>query len=284
MTVSRTTILVAALNIALMAIAPSASAALCTDIIREEDIVRQAEGTPPTSHWVLYTRTPASGAAFVVGPGTAPATSGSLRLSTPSATDKVTLFHYFFVATRLTDLTTLGYSTYRDPSSSAAPAQLPSINLEVDANGSAAGGFTTLVFEPVYNGDQGAVTSGAWQTWDAINGGNAIWWSTQPINGACATSCYVTWNQILMLNPDASIIGGVGVNQGSGNAGLTASVDALTVGATWSCIFTFDFEPPPFVPVTASGCRDGGWQTLRRADGTSFRNQGDCVQYANRGK
>lgn len=27
-------------------------------------------------------------------------------------------------------------------------------------------------------------------------------------------------------------------------------------------------------------CKRGGWQTLVRLDGTSFRNQGDCVSYA----
>lgn len=28
-------------------------------------------------------------------------------------------------------------------------------------------------------------------------------------------------------------------------------------------------------------CKDGGWQNLSREDGSSFRNQGDCVSYAN---
>lgn len=30
-------------------------------------------------------------------------------------------------------------------------------------------------------------------------------------------------------------------------------------------------------------CKDGGWQTFTRADGTPFKNQGDCVQYTNTG-
>lgn len=31
-------------------------------------------------------------------------------------------------------------------------------------------------------------------------------------------------------------------------------------------------------------CKNSGWQTLVRADGTSFKNQGDCIQYVNTGK
>jgi hypothetical protein len=281
-------VLTLSLILAITSYATTASASTCTEIIREADIVRQAEDTPPTGPWVLYTRTPSSSGTFavtpVIAPGTAPFAIGSLRLSTPSGTDKVTLFNYGYMGTLLSNITSLGYSTYRDPSSTATPVQLPSLNLQVDYNGSAPGGFTTLVFEPVYNADQGSVTSGTWQTWDALNGGNGIWWSTQPINGVCATSCYVTWNQILAANPDAVIIGGVGVNQGSGNGGLIAFVDALTIGTTTSCTWTYDFEPEAAAPVTPAACRNGGWQTLRRANGTAFKNQGDCMQYAQTGK
>ncbi|HEX9267944.1 MAG TPA: hypothetical protein VF965_10715, partial [Candidatus Limnocylindria bacterium] len=31
-------------------------------------------------------------------------------------------------------------------------------------------------------------------------------------------------------------------------------------------------------------CKKGGWMDLARADGTSFKNQGDCIQYMNTGK
>lgn len=50
---------------------------------------------------------------------------------------------------------------------------------------------------------------------------------------------------------------------------------------------------PTGTPVGASGCplvtnkdqcKNGGWQTLTRANGTFFKNQGDCIQYANTGK
>ena len=38
------------------------------------------------------------------------------------------------------------------------------------------------------------------------------------------------------------------------------------------------------VPTDADGCKDGGWQSLTRADGSTFKNQGDCVSYAQNGK
>ena len=31
-------------------------------------------------------------------------------------------------------------------------------------------------------------------------------------------------------------------------------------------------------------CKKGGWENLERADGSSFKNQGDCIQYVNTGK
>lgn len=31
-------------------------------------------------------------------------------------------------------------------------------------------------------------------------------------------------------------------------------------------------------------CKDGGWEDVTRADGSSFKNQGDCIQYVNTGK
>ncbi len=37
-------------------------------------------------------------------------------------------------------------------------------------------------------------------------------------------------------------------------------------------------------PTSKDECKKGGWQTLVRADGTGFNNQGDCVSYVNTGK
>ena len=37
-------------------------------------------------------------------------------------------------------------------------------------------------------------------------------------------------------------------------------------------------------PQNKDECKKNGWQGLTRADGTPFKNQGDCIQYVNTGK
>jgi hypothetical protein len=274
--------------LALIALSPtaninsSAQASCNIDVITEDDVVRQAENTPPTNDWVLYTRTPASAGVFRTGPATPPAGNGSFETATPTGGDKVTLFNYDHVGTPLADINKLGYATYRAANPADSDAQLPAINLQVDVNGAAPGGFTTLVFEPIYNTGQGAIVDNTWQTWDAFMGGQAIWWSSNPIPGAPNRDTFVTWNTILAANPDAVIVGGYGINQGSGNTALTASSDILSIGYSGECV-TYNFEVIE-VATDKDSCKNGNWKTLRRADGSPFRNQGDCVSYTNNGK
>ena len=247
-----------------------------TVVVTESDIARQPENTPPTRNWVLYTRNAGNGA-FRVGPSTPPLGVGSFETVTPTGADKATLFNYDHVGTALSSITALGYSTYR--TSGASPNQVPAINLEVDVNGADAGGFTTLVFEPVYNTGQGVISDGVWQTWDAKNG---FWWSTRNIPGVCAFDCFVKWDDIVAANPGAVIAGGFGVNQGSGNPALTGSSDALNIAYGGSSV-TYDFEPYR-VATTKDDCKVGRWQSVKRADGSSFKNQGQCVSYVETGK
>ncbi|HKQ50721.1 MAG TPA: hypothetical protein VJT74_00030 [Pyrinomonadaceae bacterium] len=276
---------VAALVAVVAALATSTFISLAADcaktVVTETEIARQAEDTPPTKNWVLYTRNAGTGT-FRVGPATPPSGVGSLETVTPTGADKVTLFNFDHVGTSLADIDKMSYATYR--ASGASPNQVPAINIQVDINGGTLnpGEFTTLVFEPVYNTAQGAVQDGVWQTWDAYNGGNAIWWSSRAIPGVCAADCFVTWDTIIAANPNATIVGGFGINQGSGNPALTASSDVLTIGSGGECI-TYDFEPYK-VATTASQCKNGGYNSVKRADGSSFKNQGDCIQYVNTGK
>lgn len=37
-------------------------------------------------------------------------------------------------------------------------------------------------------------------------------------------------------------------------------------------------------PATREACINGGWQTVVRSNGTTFKNQGDCVSFVNTGK
>lgn len=251
-------------------------------IVTETEIVRQAENTPPTNNWVLYTRNAGNGT-FRVGPGTPPSGVGSLETVTPTGADKVTLFNYDHVGTALADVDQMGYATYRAASATDSDVQLPAINIQVDINGGTLnpGDFTTLVFEPVYNVNQGSIQDNTWQTWDAYMGGQAIWWSSNPIPGAPNRDTFVTWDTIVANNPNATILG-FGVNQGSGNPTLVASTDTLTLGYNGDCV-TYDFEPYK-VATAKEQCKAGSWGSYRRADGSAFKNQGDCIQYVNTGK
>lgn len=38
------------------------------------------------------------------------------------------------------------------------------------------------------------------------------------------------------------------------------------------------------IPTSRDQCKQGGWQNSVRHDGTTFKNQGDCIQYVNTGK
>ena len=246
------------------------------------DITEQPENTPPTDNWVLYKRAAGDGDTRV-GPATPPSGVGSYEMVTPTGADKATLFNFDHVGTSLADVNKIGYSTYR---STGTLQQVAALNIQVDINGDAPGGFTTLVFEPVYNTGQGAVVSGTWQTWDAYMGGAAIWWSSNPINVAPNRDTFVTWQSIVDNNPDAVIVGGFGINQGSGNPALTTASDNLSLGygtgADAVCV-TYDFEPFR-VATSKDDCKDGGWQNVKTAGGASFKNQGQCVQYVNTGK
>jgi hypothetical protein len=38
------------------------------------------------------------------------------------------------------------------------------------------------------------------------------------------------------------------------------------------------------VPTSADQCKKGGWMTVYQANGSPFKNQGDCIQFVNTGK
>lgn len=254
-----------------------AAAADRVEVVTEADV--DATLTPETD-WYRFERGTGDGT-FVTGPATPPLGTGSFQLSTPDINAKVYLFNYEHVGQALADINSMAYSTYRDASSTATDLQLPAINIEIDYNGDETGGYAVLVFEPYYTYGAGAIQEGTWQYWDAYSGGEAIWWSSRAINGVCAFSCFVPWDEILAANPDATILGGYGVNAGGGNAGLLASTDVPTLGAGEDQV-TYNFEEFR-TPASTDECKNGGWQNVTRPDGTSFKNQGQCIKYVNTG-
>lgn len=196
---------------------------------------------------------------------------GALQLNTPDAAAKAELTTAAAGAP-LETLSNASYGTFRDATSTSNDVQTAAIKVVIDFNGAATGGFNTIVFEPEYT-YPGQVADGEWQTWAA--GGDAKWWATRPMPGVTlAFDSFVPLSTIIAANQDA-VINAITVGTGSGNPGLLAGVDFLTVGET-----TYDFGPRAF---DKADCKDGGWATSFTAD--QFVNQGDCVSFfASNGK
>jgi hypothetical protein len=88
--------------------------------------------------------------------------------------------------------------------------------------------------------------------------------------------------------------------ESGGGTGLTAVDQSRTVdsqifqarsggGACASCFgagFLIDnlSYSTARTPISPGQCKNGGWQDVTRADGSTFKNQGDCIQYVNTGK
>lgn len=196
--------------------------------------------------------------------------SGSLELTTDATTAaKADYWTRESFGTRLGDVTDLSYWTYQ-----AATPQPPhaavSYQLQLDGNGAAPGGFTTLVYEPYQNG---AIVPATWQQWDVDAG---LFWSTRTVvecglvAGAGGPAIY-TLAGMQALCPNAVVLGN-GVNIGTFNPGYTVATDGVQFNDT-----IYDFEVGR-TPATKDDCKNGGWMTF---NDPAFKNQGDCISYVN---
>ena len=228
--------------------------------------------TPTNTQGWSTADTNAGGAVSFVADSTAPAGVGALQLTTNATTTaKAQYFHG--TTTPLSGVTELSYST-KQVSASFAGGD-PAYQLATFLQGGT-DGFTTLVFEPYQNPAEGAVVPGAWQSWDVDNG---RFWSSKAVscaNGDIAPSqgqFMYSLAEIKAMCPSAVVIQ-FGVNIGSSNPSYTVETDVVNFNGT-----TYNFEP-----YSGNDCKKDGWKSLHRADGSNFRNQGECVQYANNGK
>ena len=57
---------------------------------------------------------------------------------------------------------------------------------------------------------------------------------------------------------------------------------ALDVDNTLVNTTLFTYEIP--VPTSKDECKNDGWMTMGREDGSAFKNQGDCVSFVANGK
>jgi len=103
---------------------------------------------------------------------------------------------------------------------------------------------------------------GGTYTLSATGGG-----SGNPVIFSSATSgtCAVAGNQVSALAAGTCV---VAANQ-AGSLGYFAAPE---VTRTFSIVA---------VPTSKDSCKDDGWKSVARANGSTFKNQGDCVQYFN---
>ena len=222
---------------------------------------------------------PVSSVQFV-SDATAPGGTGALQLTTDNTNaSKAQYMHT--TSTPLADITNLSYHT-KQVSASFAQGD-PSYQLAVclggvDTNGNCLG-FTTLVYEPYWNG---GVTPGVWQFWDVDAG---QFWSSRSYNvagctvvaGAGGPPLY-NLNAIETMCPNA-VVGAFGVNIGTFNPSYNVYTDLVTFNDT-----TYDFEVFS-APSDKEQCKNGGWATFNpNRPAGPFKNQGDCIQYVNTGK
>ena len=195
---------------------------------------------------------------------------GSLKLTTTlNPGDKAGLYNHTMAGTPLADVDTLGFWTYQ-ALTGQPPHAAASYQLQIDVNGAATGGFTTLVYEPYWNG---AVLPGQWQQWDVDAG---LFWSSRTVPecglvaGAGGPPLY-TLQQVKTLCPNAVVVG-IGVNVGTNNPNYTVGTDGVQFNET-----IYDFEVGRR-PSSKDDCKDGGWRTF---NDPAFKNQGDCVSWFN---
>lgn len=223
---------------------------------------------------------------FVTGPATPPLGVGSAELKTGNGTTggdcSAELRNSAYSGVKLNSLTGLSYWTY-DVTNNGQ--QFPYLELNIDTTGTGASPDDALFFEPPYqsssNGGtdcahQAVTAMNTWQQWDALHG---CWWSNDgDLNPGTGTG---TLADYLAVYPNATIVnsssgGGVHLVVGFASPGdqFDGNVDAFTIDST-----TYDFEPNLPSPTSKDQCKNGGWQNYADANGTPFKNQGDCVSY-----
>lgn len=209
---------------------------------------------PLSTDWGLVVETAGTHSySFVEGPATPPTGLGSLRMTVDS-TAGIMYATQKYQGVRLADLESLSYATYVT-SGSGFTAIAFQINYDPDLSDTSSPKpwYGRLVYEPYRNG---TVNTGAWQTWDMLNSGSAVWWasanSASPVDDVCGQSSPCTLSTILTNWPNIGIrsdsSSAILFKAGGGwSGGFDGNVDNLVVKRTGQEVDIYDFEP--YLPV-----------------------------------
>ena len=252
----------------------------------------QVDVTPGSMDGWAFQVSGTSTAKFVNGPATPPLGKGSVEFSVgANGAGAAQIRNREYAGTKLSDLTSLSYSTYVQQDGSGGQAPYIILQVDYDNNGTL---DDFLFFEPVYqdatffpSNPQPSLVVGQWQTWDALNGG---WWSVFGTAGANPGTGVKSLSDIIAAEPDATIVnstntsgtvfGGVRLVAGFGAGAwdnFIGNADAFTIGVNCeNTVYNFEAEP-----TSAEQCKKGGWSTFTTP---TFKNQGQCIQYVNTGK
>lgn len=207
---------------------------------------------------------------MVSGPETPPLGTGSAELAVVTRSQGYMLATPAFAGTKLSDITTLSYSSYQ-----IGPTLAIALQFDTQYTPDATGYQGRLVFEPYQNGH--ATVGSGWQSWNPLDG---IWWSSHvQADHPCTQASPCSWEDILAAWPDATISGNTLFKAGGNWESFDGNVDAFTIGVNGENT-TYDFEPA-LTPVSKDQCKDGGWQQF---NSPVFKNQGDCIEFVNTGK
>lgn len=195
---------------------------------------------------------------IVSGPGTPPLGDGSLEFDLGTeGEDGVQARNNLYDGQFIRDMDALSYSTYVQQPGSGG--QAPYIILDVDTNNDGVRDDLWF-FEPVYqtagfcpSNSQPAIVTGAWQTWEALNG---CWYSLFGLAGSGPGVNVVPLATLLAAEDDArlstNIAGGsFRIVTGFGDIAwdnFIGNADALTISFLGNTT-TYDFEPVPTIII-----------------------------------
>jgi hypothetical protein len=149
----------------------------------------------------------------------------------------------------------------------------PRFQINVDTDGD--GDFDANVFAYVEIPGQLCPTGG--DTGDLAETGGPgdllLRWDTSQLVSGTQITTYTATAALFAAHPNWSVIG-IQLVVDAGYA-FADGEQAVTVNP--------DVEVDFGEPTSADDCKNGGWQFHSRADGSEFRNQGECIKYFNTG-
>jgi hypothetical protein len=157
------------------------------------------------------------------------------------------------------------------PAVSATPNHIY-VNVYVDSAANGIGTFTN----GFYDCRHGYLATANAVGWNSLSFSDATL-SSPTFGGACQTSLggHLAGSEIVFFRVN---VGDTSANDNN----LEVALDLVEITFNGNGKL-YDFEPY-MVASSKEQCKDGGWQGVFRANGSAFKNQGDCIQYVNTGK